>query len=203
MTGKLPSSALELVQWHEARRDGQLVGREGLLIEHVKHPYHIDIDSKNNWQLWHFDNADKPKVVARGSSNDDEAAMAEATAAAVAKIPSLRDYAKSTLSAPTGGHVSPAGVTNLRSTFRVYLAGTAAVLGSLFGVYWFIRTRPVIATLALMLLAFGLYVTHQILAFAERVNGRREKLLKQQQAHAVIAQSKQKPLPNQVLMRRP
>lgn len=206
---KLSAQALELVQWHEARRDGETVGREGLLVEHVKHPYHIDIDSKGNWQLWHFDKTDKSKVVARGSATDDDAAMAEATMAAFTKIPSLREFLQMPQSEQSVAKEAPK-LTNLRRTIRYYCAGAAAVLWALFAIYWFFRARPTIATLAVVTFGFGLWLTHQLTAFADKANQRREKLLKAQEARTVIAQGQQqqgrpvgRPMPAQMIARRP
>ena len=187
----LPQYAIDLVQWHEARRDAKVVGHEGLLVDHVKHPYHIDIDNGGNWQLWHFDSHDESKIVAKGMANNVEEARLAAVGAAVAKITSLRNAIAAKIpqqnqDIPQDGHV-----TNLRRTLRLYAAGAALVLWLGFGTYLFFKVRPVVATLAVIVLAVGLYVAHIILETLERFNSRREKLLKQQAAQALVKQQAQ------------
>lgn len=188
----LPENALDVVQWHEARREGQMVGHEGLLIEHVKHPYHIDIDKQGGWQLWHFDGHDAQKIVAKGSANNVEAAKLEAVAAAFSKLPSLRkafkqDVAPHAHDIPQNGHL-----TNLHRTLRTYLAGGTIVLWLGFGLYWFVRLRPKVATLVVVLLIASFWVTDVAIKYLEQANSRREKLLRQQQAKAMIATQQQK-----------
>ncbi len=181
-----PAKVAQLIQWHEARREGNLLGYEGLLVEGCKRPYHLDVTLQGQWNLWHYDNNDKPKVIGKGSESNVEQGKLAATITAATKIPELRKYlepAEPELNIPVTP-VSPA-----HRTLRMYGAVTALILWIVWGLYWLIRSRPKIGILAVIVLIFGIWVAHVVINWLSNQNQKREKLVKQATAQAIIQAS--------------
>ncbi|MEM6430466.1 MAG: hypothetical protein AAF708_14590 [Deinococcota bacterium] len=186
----LAAKVINLIQWHEARRDGDLLGYEGLLVEGCKRPYHLDVTLQGQWQLWHYDHNDHPKIMGRGSEADVERGKLAATIIAANKIPELRKYLE-----PDEPEVDipPQPISPAHRTLRMYGTVTALILWIVWGLYWLIRSRPRVGILAVIVLIFGLWVAHVVINWLTVQNQKREKLVKQAAAQAVIQASTQPP----------
>ncbi|MEM7738869.1 MAG: hypothetical protein AAF267_24135 [Deinococcota bacterium] len=184
----IPAKVAHLIQWHEARREGNLLGYEGLLVEGCKRPYHLDVTLQGQWNLWHYDNNDQPKIIGKGSEGDVEQGKLVATITAANKIPELRKHLEPDepeIEIPIEP-ISPA-----HRTLRMYGAVTALILWLVWGLYWLIRSRPRVGILAVIVLIFGFWVAHVVINWLTIQNQKREKLVKQGAAQAIIQASAQ------------
>ncbi|MEM7737602.1 MAG: hypothetical protein AAF267_17615 [Deinococcota bacterium] len=188
MAANTPLNLDELVDWTEARREGQLLGVEGLITEGCKHPYHVDIDGKGSWQVWHYLMGDKTKVIARGGSNNIAAAQRQATLKAIEKISGLKAY----VSKQSDGQleVQPGEQIHLEpstghKTLRMYAAVTTLVLWVILGSFYMLKYRPLVGTIIIGALTVGLTIAHQIIKSWALGASNTDKLNKQEKAKAI------------------
>lgn len=185
---KNPAKLEQLVSWQD---NGSETNTRGIITQHVSRPHYIEINPKGDWVLLTLDKDDKPVYVDRGSARNVVKAKGVATASAISKIPEL----KAALQTSTPEQNEPKQrvylVSARRATMRVYGVCATLVLATLWSLYWLFVARPKIAVLFVILLSAGIYLSHMLLTALERANQKREKLVKQQQARAMIAQAKQ------------
>lgn len=177
-----------LVSWQDNQPPANT---RGIITQHVSKPHFVEITPKGAWVLLTLGKDDKPVFVLRGQSRNVARAKQDATAAAISKIPEL----KAAITAINPQQNEPTQrvylVSARRATVRVYGVATTFILATLWGLWWLFVARPKIALLFVMLLSLGVYLAHMLLSALEKANAKREKLVKQQQARALVAQAKQ------------
>lgn len=185
---KNPLKIDSLVSWQD---NPSPANTRGIITAHVKQPYFVEVTPRGDWLLLTIGKDDKPKNVARGVARNVARAKQDVTAAAISKIPEL----KAAITAMNPQQNEPTQrvylVSARRATVRVYGVATTFILASLWGLWWLFVARPKIALLFVMLLSLGIYLAHVLLSALEKANTKREKLVKQQQARALVAQAKQ------------
>ena len=178
----------ELASWQDNQPPHNT---RGIISQHVKQPYFVEVDPRGGWVLLTLGKDDKPIFVARGQSRNVAKAKQDATSAAISKIPELKQALTPTDTTQPSNTQRVYLVSARRATVRVYGVCATLILGALWGLWWLFVARPKVALLFVMLLALGIYLSHLVLTALERANTKREKLVKQQQARAMIAQHKQ------------
>lgn len=178
----------ELVSWQD---NTPPANTRGIITAHVSKPHFVEIDPRGGWVLLTLGKDDKPQFVARGQSRNVARAKQDATSAAISKLPEL----KAALTPADAKQSEPTQrvylISARRATMRVYGVCATLILGTLWGLWWLFVARPKVAVLFVLLLGLGIYLAHLTLTALEKANDKRQKLIKQQQARAMIAQAKQ------------
>ncbi|MEM7738484.1 MAG: hypothetical protein AAF267_22125 [Deinococcota bacterium] len=188
--------APNLVSWHVNPSSGHV---KGLINEHVKQPFYIDVDPSGAWVLHTLDKKDAPVLVAKGQARNVAKAKQAATASALSNIPEI----KAVVSESTGEVVetkarvlAPTQVSTERATLRWYGKVSALILWAIFIGYWWIRWQPRAATLSILVLAFGLFCAYQVRRALSHEGDKLDKISRRkqlQQAKAIAQQGASQP----------
>lgn len=185
---KNPVKLDSLISWQD---NPAPANTRGIITAHVSQPYYVEIDPRGGWVLLTLGKNDKPVFVARGQSRNVARAKQDATQAAISKLPEIKAALMPTDAKQNDAKQRVYLISARRATMRVYGICSTLILGSLWGLYWLFVARPKIALMFVMLLALGIYLSHMALSALEAANAKRDKLVKQQQARAMVAQHKQ------------
>jgi hypothetical protein len=187
-----PVKVPDLVSWSAHPAGG---AERGIITQHVKQPYYLDLGPRGEWVVLTLDKHDKPKIVDKGQARNVTTAKQDATACALSKIPEL----KAAITTSTGELVDtkarviePPLVSGRRATLRVYGYTAALILWGIWLFYLWLRHQPLRATLSLLVLAFGVVGAHYTLKALDHLNARRERIVKRKQLQQAkqIAQQK-------------
>lgn len=163
---------------------------QGVISQHVTRPHFIEITPKGGWAVLTLGKDDKPVFVARGNANNVARAKQDATTAAIAKVPELKAAITAVNPQQNENTQRVYLVSARRATWRWYGSLATFSLGSVWLIWLLATHRPKVIVMFVMLLCLGLYLAHVLTTMLERANTKREKLVKAQQARAMVAQAK-------------
>ncbi|MEM6427672.1 MAG: hypothetical protein AAF708_00425 [Deinococcota bacterium] len=186
----------ELVSWHENPSSGHV---KGLITQHVKQPFYIDVDPSGAWVLHTLDKKDAPVFVDKGQAKNVVRAKQAATASALSNIPEIKQavaHSEGEILEPKVKVLAPTQVSTERATLRWYGKVSALILWGIFLGYWWIRWQPRAATLSILTLAFGLLCAYQVRRALTHEGDKLDKISRRkqlQQAKAIAQQQAPQP----------
>ena len=191
-----PVKVPDLVSWSAHPAGG---AARGIITQHVKQPYYLDLGPRGEWVVLTLDKHDKPRIVGEGQARNVTLAKQDATACALSKIPELKAAITTSIGelVDTKARViEPSQVSSQRMTLRWYGKVAALILWGIFASYWWVRYQPLAASLSLLTLGTGLYLAHQVRRALTHEADKLEKGLRRkqlQQARQIAQQGTPKP----------